>query len=53
MSTYLDAIIRHHRRRASADGRPLADLLVGQSFVGAGGLAAAGQAVADLVAAGR
>ena len=28
MTTYLDAIIQHHRRRAAADGRSLADLLV-------------------------
>ena len=27
MTTYLDAIVRHHRRRAAADARPLADLL--------------------------
>ena len=27
MTSYLDAIIRHHRRRAAADGRPLAGLL--------------------------
>ena len=81
MTTYLDEIIRHHRGRAAADGRRLADLLaqagdaaaprgmatalatagaagydavlVEQSFVHAGDLAAAGRAVADLVAAGR
>ena len=61
MTTYLEAVVRH-RRRAAADGRPLVDLvaqagcdavLVGRSFVGAGGLGGAGRAVAELVAAGR